>query len=66
MKTKNIIIAIAALATGAAAGWFAGGVGESSFAKATEDKREGRASVAAKAIGRWTSCVDRKVMTTTP
>ena len=58
MKTKNIMVAIAALATGAAAGWFAGGLGESSFAKAStaaqaladkpEDKRDGRASVAAK------------------
>ena len=45
---KNVIIAVAALALGAAAGWFVRGVGESSFAKATEDKREGRASAAAK------------------
>ena len=29
MKTKNIIIAIAALVVGVAAGWFVGGVGES-------------------------------------
>ena len=58
MQMKKVIIAIASLAVGVAAGWFAGGVGESSFAKAStaaqaladkpEDKREGRASVAAK------------------
>ena len=47
MQMKNIIIAVAALAVGVAVGWFATGVGESSFAKATEDKREGRASDAA-------------------
>ena len=48
MQKKNVIIAVAALAVGVAVGWFARGVGESSFAKATEDRREGRASVAAK------------------
>ena len=47
-KFKIAVFLFAALALGAAAGWFVGGLGESSFAKATEDKREGRASVAAK------------------
>ena len=58
MKSRCVIIAVAATAVGVAAGWFAGGLGESSFAKASaaeqaladkpEDRREGRASVAAR------------------
>ena len=64
MKAKNAIIAIASLAVGVAVGWFARGVGESSFAKATEDRREGRASIAAKPKRKAPICLAEEEVTT--